>query len=138
MFSTLQSHDLFELNRFIRLGLTNKTGRLCLGHTPYRRMCGFGLRVSHVRPTGCASAIGFSSSPFGEAFSPLDLARRPLAKHSRRWKYLSGCGCLCRTDTGSVPTCGLPAELASVVYYPLAPRRLKQILKPNSRKRRVL
>ena len=132
MFSTLQSHDLFELNRFIRLGLTNETGRLCLGHTPYRRMCGFGLRVSHVRPTGEAfsplywlvalwrsfAAVGFCSSPFGEAFSPLDSARRPLAKRSRRWIF-------CRTDTGSVPTCGLPAELASVVYYPLAPRRLK-------------
>ena len=38
-----------------------------------------------------------------------------------------------RTDTGSVPTCGLTPELASVVYYPLTPRRLKQILKPNSR-----
>ena len=131
MFSTLQSHDLFELNRFIRLGLTNKTGRLCLGYTPYRRMCGFGLRVSNVRPTGCVLAVGFDSSPFGETFPPLDLARRPLAKRSRRWIF-------CRTDTGSVPTCGLPAELASVVYYPLAPRRLKQILKPNSRTRLVL
>ena len=38
-----------------------------------------------------------------------------------------------RTDTGSVPTCGLTPELVSVVYYPLTPRRLKQILKPNSR-----
>lgn len=28
---------------------------------------------------------------------------------------------------------GLPPELTSVVYYPLAPQRLKQILKSNSR-----
>ena len=37
------------------------------------------------RETGCAPAVGFNSSPFGEAFPPLDLTRRPLAKRSRRW-----------------------------------------------------
>ncbi len=35
-----------------------------------------------------AAAVGFSSSPFGEALPPLDSALRPLAKRSCRWIQL--------------------------------------------------